>query len=103
MIDLYFKYPIVRYLFNLFLYLPFLLIDFTFNTLMGGSPQETISGRMGRNPDHWFSKIICPLLDKIDYGHCEKWANPDAHDEEVSPHLAIAINAALIAGLILLF
>lgn len=92
----YQNYSVVRYLYNLFLYLPFLLVDFAVNTLAGNSPQETVSGWMGRNPGHWFSRLISPWLDKIDPGHCKKWAQPDAADEEVPFWVAQVINTVLI-------
>lgn len=49
------------------------------NAALGGSEDETISGRAGKGArdriTHWC--ILCRLLDFIDPGHCEKSIEPD--------------------------
>lgn len=42
------------------------------NTLVGGAPGETISGRAGRARDNgWrWGKVLCFILDKIEKNHC---------------------------------
>ena len=56
------------------------LLDQAFNTLLGGDPRQTLSGRMGRNITlgkncvlcHW----TCRLLNFIQPDHCvSTWAN----------------------------
>ena len=63
------------------------------NAILGGDPDETISGRMGRwrkkypNPsDGWryyVAKYLAHWLGVIDKGHCEDAIEPDEGDDEV--------------------
>lgn len=52
-------------------------LDILFNGILFGSPDETISSRLGRWKDgphprrRAIAKFICKLLDKIDPGHCD--------------------------------
>lgn len=50
------------------------------NTLVGGAPGETISGRAGRARDkgHRWGRILCWMLGKIDKNHCTLAVENDA-------------------------
>lgn len=53
----------------------FLLLDLAINTLLGGSPRETLSSRMGKSREEGhcaLCKWICNFLDLIDEDHCKK-------------------------------
>lgn len=63
-----------RYLWNLLISL-----DQLANTVMGGSPDETISSRAGkamREGRRW-GCILCQLLNWIEPDHCAKSIEPD--------------------------
>ncbi len=67
-----------RYIKNIFV-----SIDQFFNTLLGGDPDETISSRCGKYKHRKICKLICKLLDKIEYQHCEKSIEEDEGNHEV--------------------
>ena len=52
-----------------------LSIDQFFNTITGGSEDETISSRMGKalenKKDCWFCVVTCKMLHWIDPNHCK--------------------------------
>lgn len=67
-----------RYLFNALVGL-----DQFINTLIGGDPDMTLSGRMGRAVAQGRCKVcrvVCWLLDRIDKDHCAR-ANKNEADE----------------------
>ena len=47
-------------------------IDRTVASMFGASPQSTISAQAARahRAGHWWGRILCWLLDRIDKGHC---------------------------------
>lgn len=49
-------------------------VDQFFNTLLGGSEDETISSRANRAREGGkaWGKVTCSILDKIDPNHCSK-------------------------------
>jgi hypothetical protein len=58
-------------------------LDQFINTLFGGDPDMTLSGRMGRSVAAGrckFCKAVCWLLGKIDKDHCAR-ANKNEADE----------------------
>lgn len=65
----------IRYFQNLLLGL-----DEFGNTLLGGAPGETISGRAGRaaQDGRLWGRFLCYLLGKIDPNHCAKAVENDA-------------------------
>lgn len=71
-----------RYLWNVLI-----AIDQFFNALLGGDPDETISGRMGRwhSMGGWRAKVampVCWLLNIFDRGHCEdSIEEQEGHDD----------------------
>jgi hypothetical protein len=65
-----------KYLFNILLSL-----DRLANTILLGSPEMTLSGRMGRDiakGECMLCKPICWLLNKIQSNHCKKVAAEEA-------------------------
>lgn len=53
-------------------------LDYFFNALFGGAPDETISSRLGKQVSTCrFCKIACRVLHNIDRDHCEKSIQPD--------------------------
>lgn len=67
-----------RYFFNILIGL-----DQFVNALIGGDPDMTLSGRMGRAVAAGqckACKVICWLLDKVDKDHCAR-ANRNEADE----------------------
>ena len=72
-----------RYLWNVLI-----AIDQFFNALLGGDPDETISGRAGRwyIIGGWRGKIATPLvwlLDKIDQDHCSESIEEDEGSDDI--------------------
>lgn len=68
---------IKKYLFN-----NLISFDQTLNTILGGDPDMTLSGRMGRDIKTGkckLCKVICWLLNKIDKNHC---ANVERHESD---------------------
>lgn len=60
-----------QYLFNL----AHLLLDQLPNTLLGGDPRMTLSGRMGRNIAQGRCRVcsfICRVLSLLDTDHCAR-------------------------------
>lgn len=55
-------------------------VDEFANTLLGGAPSDTISGRSGRarNDGKVWGRVLCYLLELIDKGHCDKAILNDA-------------------------
>lgn len=59
-----------RYLWN-----NLIALDQAVNTLLGGDPDMTLSGRMGRDIKNKRCRLclaVCWLLNKIDSNHCQK-------------------------------
>lgn len=73
--------PVTKYLLNLTVFWPFLATDTLLNSILGGSPRETISGRLNRHRERY--KWIVDILEWIDKDHCKKWERPEAVKEEV--------------------
>lgn len=58
-------------------------IDQLFNTLFGGSPDETISSRVFRYKDsNSVANATYEVLDWIDPNHCEDSLEPEDHHAE---------------------
>jgi hypothetical protein len=74
---------VTKWLINLIIIWPFLVVDQLLNTITGGSPRETISGRLARHNSGRISKHIYRFLNWIDPNHCEYWEAPNAENEEV--------------------
>lgn len=49
-------------------------LDIYANTLLGGDHRETISSRLGRNPDCRLCSLVCRFLNIFDPDHCNKSA-----------------------------
>ena len=67
-----------RYFWNLLV-----ALDQFVNTLAGGDPDMTLSGRMGRAIAErrcMGCKVICWALDLIDLGHCERVRKNEADE-----------------------
>ena len=67
-----------KYLLNLFV-----ALDQLVNTLLGGDPDMTLSGRMGRAVLEGRCQLcrgVCWLLDLIDSGHCLREAANEADE-----------------------
>lgn len=63
------------------------LLDEAANTLLGGSPNETISERAAKARDakrEW-GCVLCRLLDKINPGHCDRALTSTIGDDAVIP------------------
>lgn len=71
-----------KYLINLIVIWPFLVIDQLLNALTGGSPRETISGRLNRHRNG-LGRHLVNALEWIDKDHCKEWEAPNAVREEV--------------------
>ena len=54
-------------------------IDQLFNTLLGGSPDETISSRLGKGERRGCKacRFVCRILDVLDKDHCSKSIEED--------------------------
>lgn len=64
-------------------------LDVFANTLIGGAPSDTISGRAGRaaRDNKVWGKVLCYLLNHIDPTHCAKAILNDAegrHHESIN-------------------
>lgn len=73
---------LARYLLNLAV-----LLDEAGNTILGGSPNETISERSAKARDagrRW-GCLLCRLLDKINPGHCDRALTSTIGDDAVMP------------------
>lgn len=71
--------PVIkRYLFNWLV-----LIDLAINTLLAGSPYETISERCWRHREHWAAAASVKLIDGIFrlFGENDHCKNADEGDE----------------------
>lgn len=58
-------------------------IDRLANSALGGDPEMTLSGRMGRaiaNGNCKLCKPVCWMLDKVDPNHCAKQAAKETHE-----------------------
>lgn len=44
-------------------------VDQLLNALLGGDPDETVSSRCGKSGCR-LCRLLCRLLDKLDYRHC---------------------------------
>ncbi|CAJ6114038.1 Uncharacterised protein [Burkholderia pseudomallei] len=71
-----------RYLLNFAVW-----IDEGFNTLAGGSPNETISERAAkaRNAGRRWGCVLCRALDRISRGHCDNALMATIGDDAVIP------------------
>ena len=59
-------------------------IDQLANTILGGSPDETISSRAGKKEhDQTWAKWLCKFLNAIDTNHCSKSIEEDEGDRDV--------------------
>jgi hypothetical protein len=59
---------VARYLWNFLI-----ALDQFANTILGGSPDETISSRLGKRVDtSRFACVICKVLDLFQKDHCKK-------------------------------
>jgi len=62
-----------RYILNIFV-----SIDQFANTLLAGSPDETISSRCGKRVGRCrVCTLLCKILNKIDERHCKKYIEWD--------------------------
>ena len=47
-----------------------------FNAALGGDPDMSLSANAGaemtKDSPAWWAKVLCPLLDRVDPGHCAK-------------------------------
>jgi len=77
----YHFHPATKFLLNLAVIYPFLVVDQLLNTLTGGSPRETVSGRLNRHRNGK-GKWLVNTLEWLDKGHCEFWEAPNAKSEE---------------------
>lgn len=60
-----------------------LSVDQLFNAIFAGDPDETISSRIGKKPNHWISKLLCPLLHLLDKNHCRDAKELDEGKDDV--------------------
>lgn len=68
---------------RLYLYNLLIGLDQFFNTLFGGSPDETISSRVFRYKDsNVVARVTCKVLDTIDPNHCENSLEPEDHHSQ---------------------
>lgn len=77
------KQALFDYLFNILKALWGIIvgIDRLANALLGGSPEMTLSGRMGRDIKNGVCAVckpICWLLNKINTNHCANQADAEA-------------------------
>lgn len=63
------------------------LLDEAVNTILGGSPNETISERAAkaRNAGRRWGCILCRLLNRINPGHCDNALTSTIGDDAVIP------------------
>lgn len=63
------------------------LLDEAANTILGGSPNETISERAAkaRNAGRRWGCILCRLLNRINPGHCDNALTSTIGDDAVIP------------------
>jgi len=63
------------------------LLDEAGNTLLGGSPNETISERSAkaRAAGRRWGCVLCELLNKINPGHCDRALTSTIGDDAVIP------------------
>lgn len=71
-----------RYLLNLAV-----LLDEAANTILGGSPNETISERSAkaRAAGRRWGCVLCGLLNKLNPGHCDRALTSTIGDDAVIP------------------
>lgn len=71
---------LTRYLLNWLI-----LLDEAGNTLLGGSPNETISERAAkaRNAGRCWGCVLCGLLNRINPGHCDNALTSTIGDDAV--------------------
>lgn len=79
-----FKLAHIRYIQNLLIG-----IDEFFNTLTGGAPSDTISGRAARadRDNRWWGRTLCKFLNWLQPGHCQQALENDAagrHKESIN-------------------
>lgn len=61
---------VIKYVWNILI-----SVDQFFNAIIGGSPDETISSRMGKHlakRDCMMCNFLCRLLNLVDKNHCVK-------------------------------
>lgn len=63
------------------------LLDEAANTILGGSPNETISERSAkaRAAGRRWGCLLCKLLDRINPGHCDRALTSTIGDDAVIP------------------
>lgn len=63
------------------------LLNEAANTLLGGSPNETISERAAkaRNAGRRWGCVLCSLLNRINPGHCDNALTSTIGDDAVIP------------------
>lgn len=63
------------------------LLDEAANTILGGSPNETISERAAkaRNAGRRWGCILCRLLNRINPGHCDNALTSTIGDDAAVP------------------
>lgn len=71
-----------RYLLNFAI-----LLDEAANTILGGSPNETISERAAkaRNAGRRWGCILCRLLNRINPGHCDRALTSKIGEDAIIP------------------
>jgi hypothetical protein len=71
-----------RYLFNFLI-----LLDQAGNTILGGSPNETISERAAkaRNAGRRWGCVLCRFLNWVNKGHCDNALTSTIGDDAVIP------------------
>tara|TARA_R110000823_G_scaffold128457_6_gene256192 strand:- start:3054 stop:3326 length:273 start_codon:yes stop_codon:yes gene_type:complete len=79
---LYTHNRVIQYLLNITVFWLFLAIDQWLNAVSGGSPGETISGRLTRQ-DGAVANWIQDWLDRLDKDHCKEWEVKRSHLFEV--------------------
>ncbi len=59
-------------------------LDQTFNAVLGGDEDETISSRAGkRQKTQKWAKYLCKFLNLLDKGHCDKYIEKDEGSNQV--------------------
>ena len=59
-------------------------VDQLVNVVFGGSVDETVSSRLGKDRDkNWLTRSISSFLDILDPGHVEKYVELDETDENL--------------------
>lgn len=63
------------------------LLDEAANTILGGSPNETISERSAkaRAAGRRWGCVLCKMLDRINHGHCDRALTSTIGDDAVLP------------------